>query len=99
MGWAYNCIAILGLYLLYAKGKGWLALTLSALILTFLFRQAFSYGALYIDVQYPLELLLWLAAICIVYQNPRQIAKALALSVLFTAILLFVPIPFFFGML
>lgn len=59
----------------YAKGKGIIAISISALIFMFISRQAFVVGFWYFDIINILELLLWIATIFVLYQSPKQIIK------------------------
>lgn len=66
----------------YAKGKGPIAIFISAIIFMFISRQAFVFGFWYFDVRYILELLLLIFTIFILYQSPKQIIKVVTIGVL-----------------
>ncbi len=66
----------------YAKGKGLLALIISSLIMTMMFRQAFAFGLWYFDIRNILELGLWLATIFVLTQNPKQIGVVMIISLI-----------------
>ena len=66
----------------YAKGKGPIAIFISAVIFMFMSRQAFVFGFWYFDVSYILELLLFIFTIFILYQSPKQIIKVVTIGVL-----------------
>lgn len=71
----------------YAKGNGIPALLLSSMITGVLFLQAFFFGLTYFDVAYQgLEILVWLAAIAVLYKNPRQCLMMVLLSLLFAVV-------------
>ena len=57
---------------------------ISSIVFMVMFRQAFSIGFWYWDITYPLELLLLLATVIILYQSPKQIMLVIALGVLLT---------------
>lgn len=73
---------ILAVVCWYAKGRGFIALLISSIVFMVMFRQAFSIGFWYWDITYPLELLLLLATVIILYQSPKQIMLVIALGVL-----------------
>lgn len=87
----------LAFVLWYAKGKGTIAVFLSAIILLFTSRQAFAFGFWYFDIRYTLELLLLIVAICILYQSPKQLVKVVTIGMLL--FFLTAPINLFWGML
>ena len=66
----------------YAKGKGPIAIFISAVIFMFMSRQAFVFGFWYFDVRYILELVLLIFTIFILYQSPKQIIKVVTIGVL-----------------
>ncbi len=66
----------------YAKGKGPIAIFISAIIFMFISRQAFVFGFWYFDVRYILELVLLIFTIFILYQSPKQIIKVVTIGVL-----------------
>lgn len=74
----------------YAKGKGPIAIFISAGIFLFLLRQTFAFGFWYVDLMYNLELLLLIISILILYQSPKQILKVISLGL----VLFFLTAPF-----
>ena len=66
----------------YAKGKGIIAIAISSIILMFISRQAFSFGFWYFDIRYSLEFILWIAAIFVLYQSPKQIIQVVSIGLL-----------------
>ena len=64
----------------YAKGKGSIAVLLSSIIFMFISRQAFAFGFWYFDIRYPLEFLLWIAMIFVLYQSSKQIMKVMTIG-------------------
>lgn len=76
-----TCISpFIALVCWYAKGKGDVAVLLSSMIFMFLSRQAFAFGFWYFDIRYPLEFLLWIAVILVLYQSPKQIMKVVGIG-------------------
>ena len=66
----------------YAKGKGIIAISISAIIFMFISRQTFAFGFWYFDIINILEFLLWIAAIFVLYQSPKQIIQVLSIGLL-----------------
>lgn len=66
----------------YAKGKGKIAIFISAMIFLVISRQTFTFGMWYFDVLYRMELLLWLATIFMLYQTPKQMMKVVFIGML-----------------
>ena len=66
----------------YAKGKGTIAIAISSIILMFISRQAFSFGFWYFDIRHSLEFILWIAAIFVLYQSPKQIIQVVSIGLL-----------------
>lgn len=81
----------------YAKGKGVIAVSISALIFIFTSRQAFAFGFWYFDIRYILELLLLIATTFVLYQSPKQIIKVVTIG--FILFILTAQINLFWGML
>lgn len=77
----------------YAKGKGFLAILISSLLLMFMSRQAFAFGFWYLDIRNILEFLLWIATIIVLYQSPKQLIKVVAIGLFFY----FLTAPFHIG--
>lgn len=67
----------------YAKGEGTIAIAISSIILLFMSRQVFVFGFWYFDLLHPLEFLLWVGTIFILYQSPKQIMKVLVMGMIF----------------
>ncbi len=66
----------------YAKGTGLTAALLSAMIMAFLFSQAFNVGLFYFSVNYQgLEIILWLASVVILYRSPMQTVVSVVASI------------------
>lgn len=61
----------------YAKGDSIVSIIISSVILMVMASQTFVFGFWYWDLINPLELLLWIATILVLYQSPRQIAKVI----------------------
>lgn len=81
----------------YSKGTHILSLGISALIIMFMARQAFSFGFWYFDIRYILELFLFVGTIGVLFKTPKQI-----ISVTVSGIFLFIltsQLNLFFGML
>lgn len=66
----------------YAKGKGIIAILISAFIFMFITRQAFAFGFWYISIRYMLEFILWACTVAVLYQSPKQIGKVIGLGLL-----------------
>ncbi|MEK4148112.1 hypothetical protein NST02_13700 [Robertmurraya sp. FSL W8-0741] len=81
----------------YAKGKGIMATSISAIIIMFISRQAFGIGNWYIYIKDTLELILWISTIFILYQTPKQIIKVVIIGMIL--FFLTAKISFFWGML
>lgn len=80
----------------YAKGTHILSLCISAILLLFMARQAFSFGVWYFNVRYILEMLLFVGTIGVLYKTPKQIS-----IVVVSGIILFLmvsPINLIFGL-
>lgn len=71
----------------YARGRGPVACLISAAIVGVLFMQAFYFGMFYFDPGNPLEILVWLIGIAMLYRSPGQLAAMLGMSVAFAVIL------------
>ncbi len=71
----------------YAKGKGPVAVVISAGITAVLFHAAFAYGFWYFDIRYPLELAVFMAGIWVLRRSPGETACMLALGVVFALVL------------
>lgn len=69
----------------YAKGEGILGIVLSACILAVLIDQTFYYGAFYVDLVSPLELILLLATLVLLRR--RQMVSMLALAIALAIVL------------
>jgi hypothetical protein len=81
----------------YAKGEGIIAICISSIIFMLFSRQAFGVGVWYFYIKYNLELFLWVAAIFVLYQSPKQIIKVVTLGL--TLSFLTAGINLFWGML
>ncbi|WP_449536325.1 hypothetical protein [Ferdinandcohnia sp. Marseille-Q9671] len=66
----------------YSKGKGLLAIFLSSIIFMVISRQTFVFGFWYFDMIHPLEFLLWVVTIFVLYQTPKQIIKVVSIGLL-----------------
>lgn len=77
----------------YAKGKGCIALILSAGILGVLLNTAFSYGLFYIDIRSWLNLLMLLTGILVLRRSAKETLGMLAMAAAF-AVILETVIPF-----
>lgn len=77
----------------YSKGKGWVAILLSAGVLGFLINTTFAYGMWYIDVRSLLEVLMFLLGIFILRKGQKEMFLEIVLSIPF-AIFMKVLIPF-----
>ncbi len=66
----------------YAKGKGIIAIAISSIIFMFISRQAFAFGFWYFDLRSILDFLLWIAAIFVLYQSPKQIIQVVSIGLL-----------------
>ena len=81
----------------YAKGKGIIALAISSIIFMFISRQAFVFGFWYFDLRSILDFLLWIAAIFVLYQSPKQIIQVVSIGLLL--FLLTAQVHLFMGLL
>ena len=81
----------------YSKKEGWLSELIAIIILVFLSRQTFAFGFWYFDLMFPLELILYLIMIGILYQSPKQMMRVVGLSMLI--FLLTAQINIFWGFL
>ena len=81
----------------YARGNGSIPIIISALIFTFITRQAFAFGFWYLDIRNSLELVLWIGTIIILYQSPKQMAKVITIGLL--VFFLISPFSLLWGML
>lgn len=78
---------VLAVFCWYAKGRGAVALVLSAAIIGVLFTQAFVFGLWYFNVRgIGLHALVWAAGVAVFYKNPKQLTAMLALSLIFVFI-------------
>lgn len=73
---------LLGMICWYAKGTHMVSVCISAGIFMMMTRQAFHFGFWYFDIRYFLELILWVATIFVLYQNPKQIVKVVGFGLL-----------------
>lgn len=64
----------------YAKGKGTIAIFISAIIFMFISRQAFAFGFWYFGIRYISEFILLIFTVFILYQSPKQIIKVIAIG-------------------
>ena len=93
---AYTIVSpFLGFLCWYAKGKGWVALILSAGILGVLVNTAFAYGMFYINIRSWLNLLMLLLGILILRKSVKETICMMGLSIVFALIFKTV-VPFFF---
>jgi len=90
---AYTIVSpFLGFICWYAKGKGWVALVLSAGILGVLVNTAFAYGMFYIDISSGLNLFMWLLGILVLRKSVQETICMLGISLVFAPIIkTFVP--------
>ncbi|AOT71898.1 hypothetical protein [Geosporobacter ferrireducens] len=80
----------------YAKGHGWLAVTLSGIIIGFFFTQAFSFGVWYIDVSYFAEVLCLVIATVLLYRDKIQLLLSLIVALTIAPLIQFC-LPYIFG--
>ena len=66
------------LLLWYARGDGWFAILMSALILGFMLTQSVSFGMWYIDVSYPIEFVCTLILLLLI--NKRDLSMVLTIA-------------------
>ncbi len=71
-----------GMVCWYAKGSSIVSIFISSIIFMMMTRQAFHFGFWYFDISCVLELILWVATIIILFENPKQIAKVIGLGAL-----------------
>lgn len=81
----------------HVNGKTWFSELIAIMILVFLSRQTFAFGFWYFDLMYPLELVVYLMMIGILYQSPKQIIRVVGLSMII--FLLSAQISLFWGLL
>lgn len=73
---------LLGVMCWYAKGKGIAAILLSAIIITFMFMQAFNVGLFYITFKSSiLDLIVWIASIVILFRDFKQTLISVGISI------------------
>lgn len=73
---------LLGIVCWYAKGKGIAAILLSAIIITFMFMQAFSVGIFYIHFKNSIfDLIIWIASIVILYKDIKHSLISIGFSI------------------
>lgn len=87
---------LLAFFAWYAKGKGWLAVLLSAAILGFFFAEAFSFGLWYMDVSYFPELLFLVIAAGMLLREKKQVVYTLFGMLIFAPVFQWI-IPYVFG--
>ena len=93
---AYTIVSpFLGFLCWYAKGKGWVALILSAGILGVLVNFAFAYGMFYINIRSWLNLLMLLLGILILRKSFKETICMMGISIVFALIIKTV-VPFLF---
>lgn len=97
MIWIAYTIAspFLGFLCWYAKGKGWVALFLSAGILGVLVNTAFAYGMFYIDIHSWLNLFMLLLGILVLRKSVKETICMMGISIVF-AFLMETVVPFRF---
>lgn len=74
----------------YAKGKGYIAIIISAGIISVLINLAFSYGMFYIDIQSWLNLVMLMLGIFILRKSFKETLSILGLAVVFAVIIEFI---------
>lgn len=77
----------------YAKGNGIINFAISAGIIAVLFNLAFAYGMFYFDISYPLEVVVLMSGIAVLYRSPKQ-TMALVGCAIIIAILLKITVLF-----
>ena len=77
----------------YAKGKGWISLIISAVILAFIINSTLSYGMWYVDIPSLLHLVMLILGIVILRKSIKETVCIIGFSILF-AIILKMIIPF-----
>lgn len=71
----------------YAKGKGIIALIISAGIFGVMINTAFVYGIFYIDIVSWLDVMMFIISIIVLYKSPKQIICSLMLGVIIAPII------------
>ncbi len=80
----------------YARGKGPLALVLTAVVWAVMFNLTFVYGAFYLDLVSPLEAVLFAASLLILWKSGRSLLVTLLLAAAMALALHLLHIPFLF---
>ena len=65
----------------YSYSEHLFSIILSSLIMTIMLRQTFAFGFWYFDLMYFPELIVLIATISILYQNPQQILKVIGIAI------------------
>lgn len=84
---------VLAFFCWYAKGKGPVALLLSAAVSGVMLNTAFSYGMLYLDLRSWLNLVMLVIALWVLRKSPKQMLAMLGIAAAF-AVLMKLVIPF-----
>ena len=84
---------VLAFFCWYAKGKGPVALLLSAAVSGVMLNTAFSYGMLYLDLRSWLNLVMLVIALWVLRKSPKQMLAMLGIAAAF-AVLIKLTIPF-----
>ena len=84
---------VLAFFCWYAKGKGPVALLLSAAVSGVMLNTAFSYGMLYLDLRSWLNLVMLVIALWVLRKSPKQMLAMLGIAAAF-AVLMKLAIPF-----
>lgn len=98
IAWGYITLLtpIIAFLAWYSKGHGWLAITLSSIIIGFFFTQAFSFGMWYIDISYYDGVIGLILSIVLLYRDKEQLSLSL-IGALIAAPLIKICLPHIFG--
>lgn len=87
---------LLAFFAWYAKGTGWLSISISAMTIGFFITQALSFGMWYIDIKYFAELICLIFAIIILNKKGKPLLYSL-LGALLVSPLIKMVLPYIFG--
>lgn len=80
----------------YSKGRGWLAIVLSSVVIGFFFTEAFSFGMWYISISYYAEFFCMVVAIILLFKDKKQLIFSL-IGALVISPFIQICLPYIFG--
>lgn len=79
----------------YAKGTGWIALILSAGIISVLLNTAFSYGMFYIDIRSWLNIIMLLVGVLVLHKTMKETICMMGIAIALAIVIeMFIPFNF-----